>query len=148
MSDSEEEVATGTKRKAEELTDEVKAGNENGGATTEDGEVAVGGESKKARTTEESDPTQDGTSRFFVCFLVAQTKRCRICCIQLYLLPLCGLSLVQVQQPKDNRNPNDWECPQCGDHVFASRANCRKCSTPRPGGGTFTASFHKHPNDW
>lgn len=31
--------------------------------------------------------------------------------------------------------PGDWTCPNCGDHVYASRSNCRKCDTPKPANG-------------
>ena len=29
--------------------------------------------------------------------------------------------------------PGDWACPICGDHVFASKSACRKCSTQHKG---------------
>ena len=28
--------------------------------------------------------------------------------------------------------PGDWTCPQCYDHVFASKAACRRCSCAKP----------------
>jgi len=28
--------------------------------------------------------------------------------------------------------PGDWMCPNCNDHVYASRSACRKCGTPKP----------------
>ena len=31
--------------------------------------------------------------------------------------------------------PGDWECPQCGANVFASKTECFRCHTPKPGGG-------------
>ena len=30
--------------------------------------------------------------------------------------------------------PGDWTCPNCGANVFASKNNCFRCQTPRPGG--------------
>ncbi|CAM9518110.1 unnamed protein product [Ectocarpus fasciculatus] len=30
------------------------------------------------------------------------------------------------------RRPGDWDCPTCGNHVFASRAVCPRCREPRP----------------
>lgn len=38
--------------------------------------------------------------------------------------------------PADFKN-GDWICPNCGDHQFASRTQCRKCGTPKPEGGPF-----------
>ncbi|KAL6074989.1 Asparagine-rich protein (ARP protein) [Balamuthia mandrillaris] len=35
------------------------------------------------------------------------------------------------QELMTNVRPGDWYCPNCGDHQFASRNVCRKCSTPR-----------------
>eukprot|EP00462_Mataza_sp_D1_P001083 CAMPEP_0175092676 /NCGR_PEP_ID=MMETSP0086_2-20121207/2591_1 /TAXON_ID=136419 /ORGANISM="Unknown Unknown, Strain D1" /LENGTH=346 /DNA_ID=CAMNT_0016365557 /DNA_START=94 /DNA_END=1133 /DNA_ORIENTATION=+ len=35
------------------------------------------------------------------------------------------------------RRPGDWDCPQCGDVVYASRNECRKCRTARPGQGGY-----------
>lgn len=48
------------------------------------------------------------------------------------------------------KNPNDWTCPNCGDHVFAARPACRKCFTQRPGGPVKpTESPHgNRPGDW
>ena len=31
--------------------------------------------------------------------------------------------------------PGDWNCPSCNAHNFASRNECFKCRTPKPGGG-------------
>ena len=28
--------------------------------------------------------------------------------------------------------PGDWTCPQCQDHVFASKSTCYRCRTPKP----------------
>jgi len=28
----------------------------------------------------------------------------------------------------------DWQCPSCSERVFASKSNCRKCGTAKPGG--------------
>lgn len=33
----------------------------------------------------------------------------------------------------DNMRPGDWMCPGCGNHNFASRQSCNKCSAPREG---------------
>eukprot|EP00903_Cladosiphon_okamuranus_P010799 g10202.t1 len=30
------------------------------------------------------------------------------------------------------RRPGDWDCAECGNHVFASRAVCPRCQTPKP----------------
>jgi len=30
------------------------------------------------------------------------------------------------------KHPGDWCCPRCFDHVYASRAFCRKCNTAKP----------------
>lgn len=30
------------------------------------------------------------------------------------------------------RRHGDWDCPNCGDIVYASRSECRKCSAPKP----------------
>lgn len=42
----------------------------------------------------------------------------------------------------------DWEC-QCGEHVFASRTNCRQCGASKPsdagGGGGYQQG---RPGDW
>eukprot|EP00931_Biecheleriopsis_adriatica_P067361 TRINITY_DN41512_c0_g1_i1.p1 TRINITY_DN41512_c0_g1~~TRINITY_DN41512_c0_g1_i1.p1 ORF type:complete len:261 (-),score=35.09 TRINITY_DN41512_c0_g1_i1:53-784(-) len=32
--------------------------------------------------------------------------------------------------------PGDWNCPSCGDHQFGRNTSCRKCGTPKPGGGS------------
>ena len=32
--------------------------------------------------------------------------------------------------------PGDWTCDQCGASVFASKAECYRCRTPRPGGAS------------
>ena len=40
------------------------------------------------------------------------------------------------QQPSQNRRAGDWDCPQCGALVFASRWECFKCNSPRPDGGS------------
>mmetsp|Transcript_53875 Transcript_53875/g.136058 ORF Transcript_53875/g.136058 Transcript_53875/m.136058 type:complete len:160 (+) Transcript_53875:50-529(+) len=29
----------------------------------------------------------------------------------------------------------DWECPDCGANVFASKSSCFKCGAPKPRGG-------------
>mmetsp|Transcript_45263 Transcript_45263/g.80299 ORF Transcript_45263/g.80299 Transcript_45263/m.80299 type:complete len:188 (-) Transcript_45263:82-645(-) len=31
--------------------------------------------------------------------------------------------------------PGDWECPNCGFNVFASKSECFKCGEPKPRGG-------------
>ena len=31
--------------------------------------------------------------------------------------------------------PGDWTCPGCNSNVFASKASCFRCQTPKPGGG-------------
>ena len=33
------------------------------------------------------------------------------------------------------KRKGDWSCPNCGANVFASKMECYRCSTPRPGGG-------------
>ncbi|CAN0203139.1 unnamed protein product, partial [Ectocarpus sp. 6 AP-2014] len=30
------------------------------------------------------------------------------------------------------RRPGDWDCPTCGNHVFASRSVCPRCREPKP----------------
>ncbi|CAK0903238.1 unnamed protein product, partial [Prorocentrum cordatum] len=32
--------------------------------------------------------------------------------------------------------PGDWNCPGCGDHVFAKNSTCRRCGAPKPEGVT------------
>merc|ERR1711957_120708 len=36
---------------------------------------------------------------------------------------------------KGGGKPGDWECPNCGDNVFASKNACRQCGTEKPAGG-------------
>ena len=45
----------------------------------------------------------------------------------------------KIQPPEEkmrggrgSRRPGDWDCPECGDHQFATRTECRKCGTPKP----------------
>jgi len=54
------------------------------------------------------------------------------------------------------RRPGDWDCPKCGDLVFASRESCR-CGTPKSGVGGGDAypgyaapapSAIRRPGDW
>ena len=35
--------------------------------------------------------------------------------------------------------PGDWMCPQCGNHNYASRAVCGKCSAPKQMGANLAA---------
>jgi hypothetical protein len=49
--------------------------------------------------------------------------------------------------PRTGGNPNDWTCPNCHDHVYASRSSCRKCNTPKPvGGSTSDANAQPAPS--
>lgn len=41
--------------------------------------------------------------------------------------------------------PGDWTCQNCGELVFGSKAGCRLCGTPRPGGGQ---PPNAKPGDW
>jgi len=36
--------------------------------------------------------------------------------------------------------PGDWNCPSCGDLVFARNSQCRRCDTPRPDRGVAARS--------
>eukprot|EP00752_Nemacystus_decipiens_P017892 g16041.t1 len=71
-----------------------------------------------------------------------------------------------------NRRPGDWDCPNCGNHCFASRVECNRCQTPKPegagggfagggyqgggggyhGGGGYGGGggggYNKRPGDW
>jgi len=46
---------------------------------------------------------------------------------------------------KDGKG-GDWECPNCGDNVFARNSACRKCGTARPG-GAFGGALKERDND-
>lgn len=58
---------------------------------------------------------------------------------------------VQGRMMLENR-PGDWSCPNCGDHVFARHAVCRRCGTANPngtgGGGGVAAGGFQKPGDW
>lgn len=54
--------------------------------------------------------------------------------------PATGMPLA----PGDALRPGDWKCPNCGDHVFASRSECRKCKTLKP---PELAAAQKKPED-
>eukprot|EP00752_Nemacystus_decipiens_P006733 g6054.t1 len=30
------------------------------------------------------------------------------------------------------RRPGDWDCAECGNHVFGSRSECPRCHNPKP----------------
>ena len=47
---------------------------------------------------------------------------------------------------RGNRRPGDWNCPECGDHQFATRTECRKCGTPKPTDGEDGEA--ESPEDW
>jgi hypothetical protein len=42
-----------------------------------------------------------------------------------------------------NVRPGDWSCPNCSANVFASKAACYRCNTPKPetGGGGYGGGF-------
>jgi predicted RNA-binding Zn-ribbon protein involved in translation (DUF1610 family) len=48
--------------------------------------------------------------------------------LPLRINPATGMPLA----PSEALRPGDWKCPNCGDHVFASRSECRKCKTLKP----------------
>jgi len=57
--------------------------------------------------------------------------------IEVYLSDANSLNTILASQAKNTYRsagvrPGDWYCINCGDHQFASRMLCRKCSTPRP----------------
>lgn len=53
------------------------------------------------------------------------------------------------KKPKpEYKNPFDWTCPNCGDHCYASRSNCRHCNTARPESSKESALAAKNPGDW
>ncbi|ELR24980.1 Znfinger in Ran binding protein [Acanthamoeba castellanii str. Neff] len=58
--------------------------------------------------------------------------------IEVYPSDANSLTAILASQAAKNAHqseeirPGDWYCINCGDHQFASRIVCRKCSTPRP----------------
>lgn len=49
----------------------------------------------------------------------------------------------------DAMRPGDWTCPGCGINVFAKKAECFKCKTPKPGDALGAQSSHNvRPGDW
>merc|ERR1739848_366141 len=47
-----------------------------------------------------------------------------------------------------NRLPGDWDCPKCGDLVFARNSACRICGTPKPDPNAPIASDTWRPDSW
>mmetsp|Transcript_3968 Transcript_3968/g.6969 ORF Transcript_3968/g.6969 Transcript_3968/m.6969 type:complete len:158 (+) Transcript_3968:137-610(+) len=39
------------------------------------------------------------------------------------------------RRAEPEKRPGDWDCPECGALVFASKDACFKCGAPRDGGG-------------
>jgi predicted RNA-binding Zn-ribbon protein involved in translation (DUF1610 family) len=59
----------------------------------------------------------------------------------------------QQQQLQQGKNPNDWNCPNCGDLNYASRNECRKCGTAKPYDPNRDQQSHQKrpvmkPGDW
>ncbi|CAN0292350.1 unnamed protein product [Pylaiella littoralis] len=52
------------------------------------------------------------------------------------------------------RRRGDWDCPECGNHVFASRSVCPRCQEPKPdgmdsyGGRRERERVQKRAGDW
>lgn len=44
--------------------------------------------------------------------------------------------------------PGDWNCPTCGDHVFAKNSVCRRCGTANPSGPSVAAGPYARAGDW
>lgn len=42
---------------------------------------------------------------------------------------------IEDRAKKGKTREGDWTCPSCSELVFASKSNCRKCGTVKPGGG-------------
>lgn len=52
--------------------------------------------------------------------------------------------------PSGSRRSGDWDCPNCGDVVYGTRVECRKCKTSKPehlGPVTSNPSFTKPMNN-
>jgi RNA-binding protein FUS len=55
---------------------------------------------------------------------------------------------VLIPNTAGNVRPGDWSCPNCSANVFASKAACYRCNTPKPesggggyGGGGFAGAY-------
>mmetsp|Transcript_8982 Transcript_8982/g.25815 ORF Transcript_8982/g.25815 Transcript_8982/m.25815 type:complete len:253 (+) Transcript_8982:104-862(+) len=49
---------------------------------------------------------------------------------------------------QNNYKPGDWECPECGQHNFASRTECFRCDAPVPENASQALPRNFRPGDW